>query len=178
MYENLLANQLHGAFPEAKIEKVPDYNIFNVEGATAGAAILNSESQILPIKTYSKLGADPLGAITAAFSKIKEYGEGAALQITLRAGGESIKKRAHMAAQKIKEGISRKDVLGGKGLWGAFIDILSGKMEKGKESAGGRTSAYDEELAKLFEEKAYGIIYLKEAPELKKLPPLATPKVY
>lgn len=31
---------------------------------------------------------------------------------------------------------------------------------------------------KLFEEKAYGIIYLKEAPELKKLPPLATPKLY
>jgi hypothetical protein len=30
---------------------------------------------------------------------------------------------------------------------------------------------------KLFEEKAYGIIYLKEAPELKKLPPLATPKL-
>jgi hypothetical protein len=31
---------------------------------------------------------------------------------------------------------------------------------------------------KLFEEKAFGIIYLKEAPELKKLPPLATPKLY
>jgi hypothetical protein len=31
---------------------------------------------------------------------------------------------------------------------------------------------------KLFEEKAYGIIYLKEAPELKKLPPMATPKLY
>jgi hypothetical protein len=30
---------------------------------------------------------------------------------------------------------------------------------------------------KLFEEKAYGIIYLKEAPEMKKLPPLATPKL-
>ena len=29
----------------------------------------------------------------------------------------------------------------------------------------------------LFEEKASGIIYLKEAPELKKLPPLATPKL-
>ena len=159
IYETLLANQLHGAFPDAKMEKVPDYNIFNVEGATAGALVLSAESQILPIKTYAKLGVDPLGAITAAFSKIKEYGEGAALQITLRAGGESIKKRAHMAAQKIKEGISRKDVLGGKGLWGAFIDILSGKMEKGKESAGGRTSAYDEELAKLFEEKAGKIIF-------------------
>jgi hypothetical protein len=31
---------------------------------------------------------------------------------------------------------------------------------------------------KLMEMKAYGIIYLKEAPEMKKLPPLATPKLY
>jgi hypothetical protein len=31
---------------------------------------------------------------------------------------------------------------------------------------------------RLFEEKAYGIIYLKEAPEMKKLPPTATPKLY
>jgi hypothetical protein len=31
---------------------------------------------------------------------------------------------------------------------------------------------------KLFEEKAYGIIYLKEAPEMPKLPPMATPKAY
>ena len=30
---------------------------------------------------------------------------------------------------------------------------------------------------KLFEERALGIDYLKEAPELKKLPPLATPKL-
>jgi hypothetical protein len=31
---------------------------------------------------------------------------------------------------------------------------------------------------KLFEEKAYGIIYLKEAPAMPKLPPMATPKKY
>lgn len=31
---------------------------------------------------------------------------------------------------------------------------------------------------KLFEEKAYGIIYLKEAPEMPKLPPMAHPKKY
>jgi hypothetical protein len=30
---------------------------------------------------------------------------------------------------------------------------------------------------RLFEEKAYGIIYLKEAPEMPKLPPMATPKL-
>ena len=31
---------------------------------------------------------------------------------------------------------------------------------------------------KLFEEKAYGIIYLKEAPEIPKLPPMSNPKAY
>jgi hypothetical protein len=31
---------------------------------------------------------------------------------------------------------------------------------------------------KLFEQKAYGIIYLKEAPEMPKLPPMATPKLH
>lgn len=31
---------------------------------------------------------------------------------------------------------------------------------------------------KLFEQKAYGIIYLKEAPEIPKPPPMATPKLY
>jgi hypothetical protein len=31
---------------------------------------------------------------------------------------------------------------------------------------------------KIFEEKAYGIIYLKEAPEMPPMPPMATPKRY
>jgi hypothetical protein len=31
---------------------------------------------------------------------------------------------------------------------------------------------------RFFEEKAYGMIYLEEAPELQKLPPLATPQLY
>jgi hypothetical protein len=31
---------------------------------------------------------------------------------------------------------------------------------------------------KLFEQKAYGIIYLKEAPEIPKLPPMSSPKAY
>jgi hypothetical protein len=31
---------------------------------------------------------------------------------------------------------------------------------------------------KIFEEKAYGIIYLREAPEIPPLPPMATPKAY
>lgn len=149
-YETLLQNQLSGAFPDVKIERVPDYNIFNADGATANALILHSGSEILPIKTYQKLTADPLETVTSAFSKIKEYGEGAALQIVLRLGGENVKKRAHGAAQKLKEGVSRKEILGQKGFLDTLRDILSGS-KKHKDQ---RSSAYDEELAKLLEEKA------------------------
>src|SRR3989344_5244868 len=121
IYATLLQNQLHGAFPDAKIELVLDYNIFNAEGATAGGVALSTESEILPIKTYQKLSTDPLETITSAFSKINEFGEGAAMQVVLRAGGENIKKRAHSAAKKIKEGVSKKEVLGKIG----FYDIIS-----------------------------------------------------
>src|SRR3989344_9240802 len=122
-YETLLQNQLHGTYPDAKIERVLDYNIFNLEGASAGGIIKASDSELLPVKTYQKIGGDALETITAAFSKIKEFGEGAALQIVLRSGAQDVKKRAHWAAQKIKEGKSKKEVLGEQGIWYFFSAI-------------------------------------------------------
>lgn len=148
-YETLLQNRLHGAFPEAKMESVPDYNIFNLEGATAGAVALSAESELLPIKTYQKSGSDQLEAIAAALSGIKEFGEGAALQIVLRAGGENIRSRAHAAAKKIKEGESRKGALGKEGFGEAFLKIFAPR-KTGKEKI---SPVYDEETTKLFEEK-------------------------
>src|SRR3989344_1197146 len=149
-YETLLQNQLHGAFPEAKIEKRPDYNIFNLEGATAGASAFSAESELLPIKTYQKSGSDQLETITSALSGVKEFGEGAALQVVLRVGGGNIKNRAHIAAKKIKEGESKKEALGKSGFWGALLKLLSpSKTDREKSDV-----SYDEETAKLFEEKA------------------------
>ena len=154
IYAALLQNQLHGAFPDAKIELVSDYNIFNAEGATAGGVALSTESEILPIKTYQKLSTDPLETITSAFSKINEFGEGAAMQVVLRAGGENIKKRAHSAAKKIKEGVSKKEVLGKIG----FYDIISDFFSSPKKNSA-KPVTYDDELAKLFEEKSGKMIF-------------------
>ena len=154
-YETLLQNQLHGAYPDAKIERVLDYNIFNLEGASAGGIIKASDSELLPVKTYQKIGGDALETITAAFSKIKEFGEGAALQIVLRKGTEDAKKRAHAAAQKIKEGKSKKEALGKKGAWHLF-DALFFSKKKSNEK---KSAAYDEEVAKLFEEKASKVVF-------------------
>ena len=74
VYISVLRNQLHGAFPDAHIEQVPDYNIFHPEGASAVGVLRQADSQLLPTKTYRTLAVDPLETITSAFSKLKEVG--------------------------------------------------------------------------------------------------------
>lgn len=155
-YAKLLESRLHGAFHDAKIESVDDYNIFHPEGATSGAVVLASESTILPIKTYQKLGSDPLETITAPFAKLKEFGEGAALQIMLRPGGEEITRRAHEAAKKLKQGKSRKEVLAKNTAWDDLKNLAS-PTKKNKEKE--KPLVVDEEFAKLFEEKAAKVMF-------------------
>ena len=134
---------------------MPDYNIFHPTGATAGAVVLSSESTILPIKTYQKLNIDPLETITAPFSKVDEFGEGASIQIVLRPAGEEIQKRAHTAARRLKEGESRKDVLAKNSFWDDLKKFMFPKTDKEKQ----KPLAVDEDLAKLFEEKSGKVIF-------------------
>lgn len=155
--QTLLSNQLHGAFPEAKIEAVKDYNIFNPEGASAGAVLSLVGSSLLPLKTYQKLGGDSLETITSAFSKLDEYGEGAALQIVLRPAGEETKNRARRAIEKLKEGKSRKEVLGGSGFGEAFKEIALGPASSKKDESNAQN--YDDKTAGLLEEKAGKVIF-------------------
>src|SRR3989344_3614785 len=154
VYGKLLESKLHGAFPEAKIERVEDYNIFHPTGATAGGIALSSDTEILPIKTYQKLTSDPLETLSAPFSKLTEYGEGAAIQIILRPDGKNISERAHKAAKKLKEGRSRKEALGKESVFDIIKDFIS--PPKHKKDA---PSGYDDDLAKLLEEKAGKIIF-------------------
>ena len=148
----LLESQLHGAFPEAKIDKVNDYNIFHPEGTSRGASLGLAKNQFLPIKTYQKLESDPLETITSAFSKINEYGEGAALQLVLRPAGKKLEGPIHKVIEKLKEGRPRKEVLGEKNIAEEAISIFkaSGKKSEEKISA----PVYDEGLVKRLEGKA------------------------
>lgn len=156
-YAKLIESKLHGAFHDAKIEQVEDYNIFHPEGATAGAVVLAAESNLLPIKTYQKLSSDPIETITAPFAKLKEIGEGAALQIMLRPGGEDITKRAHEAARKLKQGKSRKEVLAQTSIADDIKKFTKSSKQSQKEKE--KPLAVDEEFAKLFEEKASKIMF-------------------
>ena len=155
VYDKLLESRLHGAFPDAKIEKVDDYNIFNSTGATAGGVVASVSTEILPIKTYQNLTSDPLETVSSPFSKIDEYGEGAAVQIVLRPDAKHVAERAHEAAAKVKEGKSRKEVLG--------EDIAMREIKKfikpQKPEDKNKSVGHDESLAKLLEEKGGKVIF-------------------
>ena len=81
--ESILEKQIHGFFPEAQVEKVKDYNIFNPRGASAGSYLTLERHSVLPLQTYQTLSADPMGNIITAMTKIEKQNEGVALQLVL-----------------------------------------------------------------------------------------------
>ncbi|MFZ5366065.1 MAG: type IV secretory system conjugative DNA transfer family protein [Patescibacteria group bacterium] len=80
--EDLLEKQIHGAYPDAEIKEVPEYNIFSEEGRVAYASLGFRSHPFYPIKIYKDLPTDPLSSITSALVKMQK-GEGAAIQILI-----------------------------------------------------------------------------------------------
>ena len=106
--------QIHGIFPEAQVDKVRDYNIFNPGGSASGSSLNLTKSFFFPFKTYKSLESDPLRGIVTAFSKLKEEGEGAALQIVFKPAAAGWQKKALKIAREMQKNKSfekaRKDL--------------------------------------------------------------------
>jgi hypothetical protein len=79
-HQDLIEKQINGAYPDAEIKEVPEYNIFSEQGQTAYAILKLRNADYFPIKTFRDLPTDPLSAITSALAKM-QLGEGAALQL-------------------------------------------------------------------------------------------------
>ncbi len=102
--EESVMKHVQGVYPEAEIDRVDDYNIFNSKGFEVASQLALKSHYSLPIKTYTMLEADPLGGITNALSRIKE-GEGAAIQIVFRpeqSGWRTISQKIAREMQKGK----------------------------------------------------------------------------
>ncbi len=82
-YASATEKLIQGVYPDATIEPVKDYTIFQPESSVS-AAYARGKSKFLPLKTYQTMDADPLGSIINAFSKVSHDGEGLALQIVSR----------------------------------------------------------------------------------------------
>ncbi len=90
-FEVPIKRQIQGFFPEADINTVNDYNIFNKEGTSIGSVLKTKKNYILPFRTYKKLEASTLGLITNSMALLKERGEGIALQILIKPAKASSK---------------------------------------------------------------------------------------
>ncbi len=80
--QDLIEKQIFGAYPDAEIKVVPEYNIFSENGHTAYAQLGLRAADYFPIKTFRDLPTDPMSAVTSALGKMKE-GEGASVQLVV-----------------------------------------------------------------------------------------------
>jgi hypothetical protein len=105
--------QIQGLWNGASVEFVQDdFNIFNANGATAAAYIAQKEHWSLPIRSYAELGVDSFESIVGAFAKISEIGEGASLQLVIRAASGGYKKGIYHFIERLKKGEPIKKVFG------------------------------------------------------------------
>ncbi|RJQ37191.1 type IV secretory system conjugative DNA transfer family protein [Candidatus Parcubacteria bacterium] len=151
---------IHGVYPDARIEKTNDYNIFHPTGESAVALVTLARSTILPIRTYRRAEGDPLREVANAFSKLASTGEGAALQIVARPAPsfwtERILSHAKLAFAG-KAPIIPKSALAGElaALAGATTQKKDGQPEKEH-----RLSPQEEEAIRLIETKGSRPLFL------------------
>jgi hypothetical protein len=91
--KDLVEKQVHGAYPDAEIKEVSEYNIFTEDGKVAYKSIQLKRSNFYPLKTFKELPTDPLAALTSALAKMGE-GEAAAVQILISPAKPSWQKEA------------------------------------------------------------------------------------
>ena len=99
---DLVEKQIHGAYPQARIEQVDEVNIFSEKGYVAFDALKFESSKYFPIKTYKDLPTDGLSLLTSALSKMGRR-EGAHVQLLIQPLSTKWQKRGKKYMQKEKK---------------------------------------------------------------------------
>jgi len=81
-YKDMLEKQIHGAYPDAEVAEVQEYNIFNEDGKVAYKAFQLAKDNFYPLKTFKELPTDPMSVLTSALAKMGDN-EAAAIQILI-----------------------------------------------------------------------------------------------
>lgn len=147
-----LATAAHGVqalFPEARVEEISDYNVFSPTGSAVAGYLSLKENFILPIRTYEESKVDTFSQILSTMSKLRDVGEGAAVQILVHPAEEKTKKAIMGAIELLKKGVRLEDVLRATRFTGKDIADLF-KKEKPYDE---KNKIVDEEAVKTFQAK-------------------------
>ncbi len=150
--------QITGFLPDAKVERVEDYNIFNPLGASAGSFVTLSKSFYLPVRTFQNLETDPLNFITNAMSRLSFHGEGCAIQVLLKPDN-TWQEKAKSIAGEMKNGKSFHQAHGDthKNIFDVVLElfhVIQPKQEDKKEKERERFHTVDEATIKALEQKS------------------------
>jgi hypothetical protein len=115
--KDLIEKQINGAYPEAEILEVDEYNIFESGGKVAYKSLQLGKNNFYPLKTFKDLATDPMLGTTSALAKMG--GEDAAvIQIIIspaesdwqKSGGKFVSdtKKQESDAEKAKFSTSGK----------------------------------------------------------------------
>jgi hypothetical protein len=137
------------AYPSARLEEVPDHNIFNQVGkinGTSGGELVLKEEYAYPIATFQELKRDAMQALLNSMANLgKEDGVG--IQIMLRPADPSWRKTAHSLASKKRNGKEDKN-LGGKILaWSRLMATALVKVPDEKDAGNDSKELSDLEQA-------------------------------
>ena len=89
--KDLVEKQIHGAYQDAEILEIDEYNIFTKDGKVAYKSLQLKKQNYYPVKVFRDLPTDPLAAITSTLGKMGE-GEAAAIQILISPAGSDWQK--------------------------------------------------------------------------------------
>ena len=79
---DLVEKQIYGAYTDAEIIEVGEYNLFTENGKVAYSTVQLRNPSFNPIKIYKDLATDPLSSLTSALAKMEE-GEAVGVQVLL-----------------------------------------------------------------------------------------------
>ncbi|MBI2638674.1 type IV secretion system DNA-binding domain-containing protein [Candidatus Peregrinibacteria bacterium] len=96
----LIEKQITGFYPDAYIEEVPDYNIFKPNSRVAGCYMRMLKAPWFPLRTYQRMGSDPLNTLSNVLSKLGTD-EGASIQIVVRPAGDGWQEKGRKRAEEI-----------------------------------------------------------------------------
>lgn len=99
---DLIEKQINGAYPDAEIKQIPEYNIFSENGTTAYSQLKLKSADYFPIKTFRDLPTDPLSALTSALAKMQKD-EGAVVQVMIAPAGNDYKNDGKKWLKKEKD---------------------------------------------------------------------------
>ncbi len=125
---DLVEKQIHGAYSDAEIKEVDEYNIFTENGKVAYKSYQLKKANFYPTKIFRDLATDPLSSLTSALAKMGE-GEGASIQIVISPAESPWQKEGKDFISKTKKQESdpekAKFSVGGK-----TLEAVEGKVTK------------------------------------------------